>query len=59
MASLAEGLADSDPVTLKQYKAKPYCRYASESTGTNITRSGTYAVLVLDGCLFLYSLLQC
>jgi hypothetical protein len=35
------------------------CRYASESTGTNITCSGTYAVLVLDGCLFLYSLLQC
>ena len=28
------------------------CRYASESTGTNITCSGTYAVLV-DGCLIL------
>ena len=27
-----------------------YCRYASESTGTNITCSGTYAVLI-DGCL--------
>jgi hypothetical protein len=35
------------------------CRYASESTGMNITCSGTYAVLILDGCLFLYSLLQC
>ena len=26
------------------------CRYASESTGTNITCSGTYAVLILDDC---------
>jgi hypothetical protein len=30
-----------------------HCRYASESTGTNITCSGTYAVLILDGCFFL------
>jgi hypothetical protein len=35
-----------------------YCRYASESTGTNITRSGTYAVLILDGCLILLRM-QC
>jgi hypothetical protein len=36
-----------------------YCRYASESTGTNITRGGTYAVLILDGCLILLEVARC
>jgi hypothetical protein len=41
-----------DLITSKDCKSISKCRYASESTGTNITCSGTYAVLI-DGCLIL------